>query len=155
MADPQIQRFELAQTNGDEPPIFIWGRPEKLDLFFKDTALIEVDAVDPAIVPQSVKAYSRRQYPGDPTTVPRRSGTRRRAIAGDFKRVALPGRPFWCEDVITAPGVTPKRIVKYQFTLQGSFTALRVLAPSWAVAGFTLRSPSGRAWDIAVVPASS
>lgn len=152
MADPLIQRFELSQDGGNESPIFIWGREEKLAIFFKDTALTAVDALDPAIVSQSVKAYNRRQYPGDPTPVPRKSGIRRRAIAGDFKRVALPGKPFWCEDVISPPGVKPRDVLVHQFTIQGSFTQLRVLAPLWAVASFTLRSPGGRAWDIELAP---
>lgn len=155
MADPNIERFKLEKFIGDELEIYIWGRPEKLALFFKDSSLIAVDAVDPAVVAQNVKAYSRRQYPGDPTPVPRKSGQRRRAIAGDFKRVALPGKPFWCEDVISAPGVKPKDILVSQFVIQGSFTDLRVSAPQWAVGRFTLRSPGGRAWDVGpVVPKS-
>jgi hypothetical protein len=150
VADSAIKRhrFVAAGLPPSASPIYIFGKPDELDLFFKDTFLELVDALDPAIRSVNVGARSRRQYPGDPTPVRQSSGVRRTAIAGDYRRVALPGRPFWCEIELTAPGVKPRKMLVRQFTLSGSFTQIRVLAPSWAADSFVLRSPGGRGWEI-------
>jgi len=154
MASGKILRFKFIYP-GAAPAgkdTFIYGDPDELDLFFKAESLDVQGDLDAAIRSVAVKGFSRRQYPGDSSRVSRGSSNRRYAIAEDYSRVALPGRPFWCEYVLTAPGVKPRKMRVRQFTVQGAFTPIRVHRSTWAARSLVVRSPSGRGWSAGSTP---
>jgi hypothetical protein len=129
--------------------IVIWGDPAKVKAFFPD--LTPSDDADPVDRTLQVKAYRRRQYPGDATPVNRDAGTRSVLKGGGEKRRATPGRAFFCE-ITTGSGATAVTKVS-QFTVQGPFREVRVMAMLDAATGagpsaWVLRSPGGKGYPI-------
>jgi hypothetical protein len=129
--------------------IIIWGDPAKVKTFFPDlTPMTDSDPVDRI---QDVKAYKRRQYPGDTTPVNRDAGKRSVLKGGDYRTRATPGRAFFCE-ITTGTGSAAKTKAT-QFTVQGPFREVRVMAMLDAVTGegpanWVLRSPGGKGYPI-------
>ena len=143
MANSKINKHRIEGL----PGIYIWGDPDKLDLYFKSGKLVSVENVQPAMVNVTVPGRTRHRYPGDPLPVTQRGHTRKMAGAGDARRVALPGRPFQLELRSTPDGVLPVKYERRQFGFEGNFTQFRVNRKDYLEGNVVLRSPTGRAWD--------
>lgn len=148
MANGAIAKHKIDSLQG----VFIWGKPDELDLFFNASVLSNVDKVDPAIRQSNMPTRSRRQYPGDTTPIRQGSHVRKWAAMGDVNRVALPGRSFWIELPSTPAGVKPVKWFRRQFSIQGNFTSFRVKRHIYLVDGAVLRSPSGKGYPVIAVP---
>jgi hypothetical protein len=99
----------------------------------------------------SYSGYSRRQYPGDASTVGVSGGSRQvypeRWLAGN----TTPGTRFYCETKVTGSDGKPKTRRK-QFTYQGAFGDLKAAARAQTVVAYVLRNASGAAYQIGVPP---
>lgn len=90
---------------------------------------------------------SFRQYPGDPTPISRGGATVSSISPSPSYRSALPGRPFWLE---TTTGTGNQKVtVRRQFTFTGSFTNLKAAVEGGASGALVLRSPGGKAYEVA------
>lgn len=90
---------------------------------------------------------SAKQYPGDTSPITRAGSTVERLKAEPKRTGALPGKSFWLEKTTgTPPNLV--RIVN-QFTLVGRVIDLHAACVSGAQGTITLRTPSGRGFEIA------
>lgn len=103
---------------------------------------------------ETVSGFTRRRFPGGPAASVSghsRSGTRGGDLAGTN---AEAGRPFYIEEVRSAPGVTPREVKTWVFAYVGRWRDLKTkiiadLAPS---PNRTLRNASGSSKSLATGP---
>lgn len=102
----------------------------------------------------NVKGHSRRRFPGGPTASVKghqRFGTRGGDLPGSN---AEPGRPFYIEDLLSAPGEDPRRVKTHVFAYEGRWRDLKTkiirdLSPR---ANSVLRNASGSKISLAPAP---
>lgn len=103
----------------------------------------------------AVDGHSRRRFPGGPASNVRahnRSGVRSTDLAGTN---AEPGRPFYIERVLSAPGETPRRVQTWTFGYVGRWRDLKskILTDLAPAVGYRLRNASGTSISLEDAPA--
>jgi hypothetical protein len=121
----------------------------ELEQFVATTTLKVRDPalVTSAVVPRSVKAVTRRRYPGGPTiSVP--AGERSLVVGPSIKVGTWPGRPITLErpkaggDFDPADADVPMKVL--QLTLEGSFPDFYIFCQAAKAIDFILRTNNGR-----------
>lgn len=125
------------QPSGES--FFIYGEPANIN-YFVNTDLESVTVGGVQNRQSSVRAHTRRQYPGDPTTI-NVSGHSREYLfdPGRTNGNALPGSPF-----ILTDGVETR-----QFTLQGNIMDLHSYLVGEASMNLVLKTSRGASYAIA------
>lgn len=125
--------------------VLIIGNKTKFDAFV--TGFTLVTASGASVTTHSRAGTSAKQYPGDTSPISRSGSTVERLKAEARRTGALPGKSFWLEERIQ----TDSEVVTIasQFTLVGRVVDLHAACVAGAIGAFTLRTPSGRGYDIA------
>ena len=129
----------MAKMQPDGEEFFIYGEPANINYFVNtDLESVSVDGVENR--QSAVRAHTRRQYPGDTTTI-NVSGHNRTWMydPGRTSGNALPGEPF-----ILSDGTETR-----QFTLQGNIVDLHSYLVGEASMALTLKTARGAKYAIA------
>jgi hypothetical protein len=127
----------------------IWGNTAKLSNFF--TAIEEATGGSPVDRLVTVKAHTRKRYPGDSGYGVQEHPRRYTPEIGQKGRIT-PGRNFYCELEFENPVSGKPDWDVFQFTHTGPVMALRAYAKANAATDFRLRSESGRYIDVGPTP---
>lgn len=146
------QRYRLGAAGPDS--VTLIGNRSELEKYFSPGSLTLIAAIEGADGTATVKAHSRKRYPGGPTAT----------VAGHSRRVsglkayggggALPGERFYCE---RPTGEGPSRKSNAQaFSYLGTWAELKRRARAARTGTtFTLRNKSGKAIEVAAAAAPS
>ena len=125
------------QPSGES--FFIYGEPANIN-YFVSTPLESVTVGGVENRTSAVRAHSRRQYPGDPTSINVSSHSREYLFdPGRTNGNALPGEPF-----ILSDGVETR-----QFTFQGNIMDLHSYLVGEASMNLVLKTARGASYAIA------
>lgn len=125
------------------PELFIWAETANINYFLK-TALTPFAAGDAVNKQSTVKAHTRRQYPGDATPANVSAAAREWLYdPGARNGTALPGKPFILVNDAGLPGEERR-----QFTYQGRFVDLHAFLTSNAKFELQLHSSTGKRYMI-------
>lgn len=132
------------QATGGGEDFFFFMKPDALNGLVG--GYIEVPTASATNVQVSVRGHSRRQYPGDTSTVSVSAHPKTRLRAPRAARQALPGSNYYFEVEVSDGLGTKTEVVTI------STTAPLPQVHSWALtnaeASFVLRSPDGEPYDI-------
>jgi hypothetical protein len=124
-------------------PLFIWAETTNINYFLK-TALTPYDSGSTVDKQSTVKAHTRRSYPGDPTPSNVSASAREWLYdPGARNGSALPGKSF----ILVADAGLPGE-EKRQFTYQGRFMDLHAFLGTNAKMELQLHSPTGKRYTI-------
>ena len=139
----QIRPHDFSAPGGGA--VTIYADTAKLQEFFPAAAARA--AVAPvAYSGRAVRAHTRARFPGDPNPTPVAGHSRSGATVPRTRFSVLPGDPFWCENILMVGG--KRKLKPVQFTLEGDFSDLALLARSVAPKAYVLRSPGGTPHDV-------
>lgn len=127
--------------------VVIYAKTTKLAEFFPG-ASARVDA-DVEAFSSSVSGHARKRFPGDVTPSSVNGHTRSGQKVPRTRYPVLPGQNFTCEKIVTAFGKT--KLKPTQFTFEGDWSDLVLLARAAAPFDYVLRSPGGVPFDVKAV----
>lgn len=127
--------------------LYIWAETANINYFIK-TPLTPLSAGGVTNKTAQVKAFTRRQYPGDSTPINVSASNREFIVdPGARSGAALPGKNFWLVADAGLPGEE-----KRQFTYQGRLMDLHAWLVGTAKYELYLYGPTGKRYIIEAAP---
>lgn len=137
-----VQKFTIPAEAGRKEIVF-YGYAENINYFLK-TPLVPDAAAGASTAQATVKAHSRRQYPGDPTPIGV-SGSAREYLVDPSRKtgIALPGYPI---TVVADMGMPNEE--RRQWTVVGRIVDIHAFLVGQAAMQVDLYSPRGTRYTI-------